>query len=56
MQDDLFDELLEYDFVMGSDTVKCPHCGKDVPRSLFFDADEIECPECGNKLRKGDIK
>jgi len=49
--DDLFDEFFEYDVVMGADVVKCPHCGKDVPRSLFFD-DEIECPACGKKLKK----
>lgn len=37
--DDLFDEFLEYDFCMGTDVIKCPHCGKDVPCSLFFDDD-----------------
>lgn len=25
--DDLFDEFLGYDFAMGADVVKCPHCG-----------------------------
>lgn len=35
--DDLFDEFMEYDFTMGADVVKCPHCGADVPCSLFFD-------------------
>jgi endogenous inhibitor of DNA gyrase (YacG/DUF329 family) len=49
--DDLFDEFMEYDFTMGSDVVKCPHCGADVPCSLFFD-DEVECPKCGKKFRK----
>ena len=50
--DDLFSEFLGYDFAMGADMVKCPHCGKDVPCSLFFDDDEIECPECGKKFCK----
>lgn len=49
--DDLFDEFIEYDFTMGSDMVKCPHCGTGVPCSLFFD-DEVECPKCGKKFRK----
>ncbi len=52
--DDLFGEFLGYDFVMGADVVKCPHYGKDIPCSLFFDDDEIECPKCGKKFRKGD--
>jgi hypothetical protein len=50
--DDLFDEFLEYDFVMGADVVQCPHCKADVSCSLFFDADEIECSECGKKFKK----
>ena len=37
--DDLFDEFLGYNFYMGADVVKCPHCGKDMPCSLFFDDD-----------------
>ena len=49
--DDLFGEFLGYDFVMGADMVKCPHCGAAVPCSLFFD-DEVECPECGKKFKK----
>ena len=27
MMDDLFDEFMEYDFVIDADAVKCPHCG-----------------------------
>ena len=49
MDDDLFNEFMEYDS-MGADVVKCPHCGADVPCSLFFD-DEAECPECGKKFK-----
>lgn len=49
MPDDLFDEFMEYDFTMGADVVKCPHCGVDVPCSLFFD-NAVECPECGKKF------
>ena len=49
--DGLFDEFMEYDFTMGADVVKCPHCGADVPSSLFFD-DEADCPKCGKKVRK----
>ena len=52
MTDDLFDEFLGYDFAMGADVVKCPHCGADVPCSLFFDNDETECPKCGKKFKK----
>ena len=55
MPDDLFDEFLGYDFAMGADMVKCPHCGADVPCSLFFD-DEVKCPECGKKFRKDENK
>ena len=51
MPDDLFGEFIEYDFIMGADMVKCPHCGAGVPCSLFFD-DEAECPKCGKKFRK----
>jgi len=36
--DDTFDEFLGYDSVMGADMVKCPHCGVDVPHSLFLTA------------------
>jgi DNA-directed RNA polymerase subunit RPC12/RpoP len=53
--DDLFDEFIEYDFVVGADVVKCPHCGVDVPRSLFFD-NEVECLECGKKITRLDKK
>ena len=51
MQDDLFDEFLEFDLTMGADVVKCPHCGAEVSKSLFFD-DEVECPECGKIIKK----
>ena len=51
--DDLFWEFLEYDFAMGADMVKCPHCGEDVPCSLFFD-DEVVCPNCGKKFKKNE--
>lgn len=51
MQNDLFDEFLEYDFSMDPDIVKCPYCGADVPCSLFID-DEAECPECGKHFTK----
>lgn len=49
--DDLFDEFMKYDFTMGANVVKCPHCGVDVPCSLFFD-NEAERPECGKKIKK----
>ena len=42
--DDLFGEFLGYDYVMGAGMVSCPHCGGDVPCSLFFD-DEVKCPQ-----------
>jgi len=34
-------------------TELCPHCGVNVPCSLFFD-DEAECPECGKRFHKVD--
>lgn len=52
--DDLFGEFMEYDFTMGADVVKCPHCGTNVPSSLFFD-NEVECLECGEKFKKRKI-
>jgi DNA-directed RNA polymerase subunit RPC12/RpoP len=48
--DDLFDEFIEYDFIMGADVVECPYCGAAVSRSLLFD-DKIECPECGKRFK-----
>ena len=53
--DDPFDEFLEYDFAMGADAVKCPHCRAAVPCSLFLD-DGVECPECGHKFSEDDSK
>ena len=32
--DDLFDEFLGYDFIVGADVIKCPHYGKDVKLSF----------------------
>jgi len=49
--DDFLDEFLEYDVGMGGNIVKCPHCGADVPYSLFFD-NEVECPECRKEIQK----
>ena len=51
MCDPLYD-FIEFDASMGADVIKCPHCGKDVPCSLFFDNDEIECQECGKMIKK----
>lgn len=48
---DPLDEFIEFDATIGSDVVKCPHCGADVPCSLIFD-DEIEYPKCGKKFTK----
>jgi len=42
MANDPLDKFMEYDVTMGSDVVKCPQCGADVPCSLFFD-DEVKC-------------
>jgi len=50
---DPLDDFLVLDFVTGADMVKCPHCGADVPCSLFFD-DEVGCPKCRQKFRKED--
>ena len=54
MPDGLFDEFMEYDFTMGADVVKHPHCGTDVPCSLFFE-NEVECSKCGEKFKKEDL-
>ena len=51
MLDDFLDEFLGYDFAMGADVVKCPHCDADVPCSLFFN-DKVKCPECGKMFEK----
>ncbi len=55
MADDLFDEFMEYDFTMVANVVKCPHCGAEVPCSLFFDS-EVECPECRKKFQKDSVE
>lgn len=52
---DPLDDFFEFDATMGADTVTCPHCGADVPCSLFLD-DEVECPECGKKFKKTEDK
>lgn len=51
MSRDGFEEFLEYDFVVGADVAKCPHCGSDVPCSMFLD-DEVACPNCGKNFTK----
>ena len=48
---DSLDDFLEYDFAMGADMVKCPHCGAEVQYSLFID-NEVECQGCGKKFKK----
>ena len=52
MDDDL-DEFMGYDFAIGADVVKCPHCGADVPCTLFFD-DEVECSKCEKRFKQND--
>ncbi|MFY9402878.1 MAG: hypothetical protein WAQ07_05680 [Candidatus Omnitrophota bacterium] len=53
--DDVFDEFMEYDFTMGSDVVKCPHCSAewtkenrrgDCDRDGHYYFDEIPYLEC----------
>ena len=53
LTNDPLDEFVEFDATMGADVVKCPHCGANVPCSLFFD-DEVECPKCGESFKKED--
>ncbi len=48
--DDLFDEFVIYDAVVGADTIKCPKCGTSVDKSILFD-DEVDCPGCGEKIK-----
>ena len=52
MKDDPIDDFLEYDFTVGADEVKCPHCGESISCSMFLGEDEIECPKCGERFRK----
>ena len=52
MIDDFLDNFMEYDFTMGVDEAKCPHCGEKVSCSLLMGEDEIDCPKCGNKFKK----
>lgn len=51
MPDDLFDEFMEYDFTMGSDVVKCPHCGADVP-VVCFSMTRSNARKAGRNLKK----
>jgi hypothetical protein len=51
MDDDLFDEFLEYDSIMGADITVCPYCSADIAQSLFFD-DQAQCPKCGRLIKK----
>lgn len=51
MDDDLFDEFIEYDIMMGADVIICPHCSAEVLGSLFFD-DQAQCPKCGKLVKK----
>jgi DNA-directed RNA polymerase subunit RPC12/RpoP len=51
MTDDPLDEFLEYDFIIGADSIKCPHCGATISRSLLFEDDrEAKCPKCGKRI------
>ncbi|MBU1043577.1 MAG: hypothetical protein KJ915_04165 [Candidatus Omnitrophica bacterium] len=51
MDDDLFDEFLEYDVLMGGDIISCPYCSEEVACSLFFE-DQAQCPKCGKLIKK----
>jgi len=51
--DDELDDLMKLDSTAGSDEVKCPYCGADIPASLFFD-EEIDCPKCGKRFNKNE--
>ena len=46
MDDDILDEFMEFDFVIGQDNEKCPYCGADIIYSLLF-FDVVTCPHCG---------
>jgi len=48
--DDFLDDFIGYDFIMGADEIKCPHCGVMAPCNLFFGLDKIECHQCGQKF------
>jgi len=50
---DPLDEFLEFDATIGAEVVTCPHCGADVPCSLFLD-NEVECPHCKKKFCKAE--
>ena len=52
-KDDLFKDITDYDIVMGTDTVDCPHCGAQVQCSSIMEADKTTCPDCGKKFKKG---
>ena len=51
MINDPLDDFVEYDFVMGSDEVKCPHCGQNVSVGLLMGEDEIHYPKCRMKFK-----
>jgi uracil-DNA glycosylase family 4 len=48
---DLCKILDRIEYTIGEEEVKCPHCGTDVPCSIFFD-DEAECPKCEKMFKK----
>ena len=39
---DPLDEFIEFDAMMGADTIKCPHRGATVAKSLLFDDVEFK--------------
>jgi DNA-directed RNA polymerase subunit RPC12/RpoP len=49
---DSLDDFIGFDFAMGADEAKCPHCGEKVFCSLLMNEDEIDCPKCGMKFKK----
>jgi uncharacterized Zn-finger protein len=52
MVDDFLDDFMGYDFAMGADETKCPHCGREVSLSLFMGEDESDCPSCGKTFKR----
>lgn len=52
--DNLFSEFMEYDFTMGADVVKCPHCEADVQCGHFVDEQYAEHRSTGDSHPGGD--
>lgn len=50
MNDDLNDDFIIYDLIVGADEVKCPYCGDLVTCSLL--ENKAKCSQCRREFQK----